>query len=49
MLIKVNRFLRKIVLILGVLCVAFRLADKQMSKQLEEYEGFQTEEFDDIW
>ena len=49
MLLKLNRFLRKIVLILGVLCVVFRLADKQMSKQLEEYEEFQTEEFDDIW
>ncbi len=49
MLLKLNRFLRKIVIILGALCVIFKLADKQMSKQLEEYEGFQTVEFDDIW
>ncbi len=49
MLLKLNRFLRKIVIILGALCVILKLADKQMSKQLEEYEGFQTEEFDDIW
>jgi len=46
---KLNRFLRKVVLILGAVCIIFKLADKQMSKQLEQYEGFQTEEFDDIW
>lgn len=49
MLLKLNRFLRKVVLILGAICVIFKLADKHMSKQLEQYEEFQTEEFDDIW
>ncbi|MBQ3610643.1 MAG: hypothetical protein IJA01_00040 [Firmicutes bacterium] len=46
---KLNRFLRKVVLILGAVCIIFKLAYKQMSKQLEQYEGFQTKEFDDIW
>ena len=49
MLLKINRTLRKLVLILGAICVVFKLADKQMTKQLEQYEEFQTEEFDDIW
>lgn len=53
MLIKLNRFLRKIVLVLGALCMIFKLldrdTDKPKSKHKVKTEGFQTHEFDDIW
>lgn len=49
MLLKLNRFLRKVVLIVGAVCIIFKIADKQMNKQPEQHEGFQTKEFDDIW
>lgn len=49
MLLKVNRTLRKFVLVIGALCVIFKLADCKASKKREKHEGFQTAEFDDIW
>lgn len=49
MLFKLNRFLRKVVLIIGAVCVIGKLAEKKMSLPKENLEGFQTEEFDDIW
>ena len=49
MILKISKALRKLVLIIGAICIVFKLADRQMSKQIEKYDGFQTEEFDDIW
>lgn len=49
MLIKVNRFLRYIVLILGGLCIVFKLGEKKATEKETFGEGFQREEFDDIW
>lgn len=53
MLLKLNRFLRKIVLVLGALCVIFKLLNKESeqseTKHRTKHEGFQTHEFDDIW
>lgn len=53
MILKLNRFLRKIVLVLGALCIIFKLLDrgteKPKSKHKVKTEGFQTHEFDDIW
>ncbi len=49
MLFKLNRFLRNVVLIIGAVCVIGKLAEKKMSLPKENLEGFQTEEFDDIW
>ena len=49
MLLKLNRILRNIVLIIGVLCVIFKLAGSKGSKKNDQSEDFQTVEFDDIW
>ena len=49
MLLKLNRFLRNIVLIVGAVCIIFKLADSRTSQKKEQKEGFQTVEFDDIW
>ena len=49
MLIKLNRILRYIVLILGGLCVIFKLKEKKTTEKELFGEGFQREEFDDIW
>lgn len=49
MLIKLNRILRYIVLILGGLCVIFKLKEKKATEKELFGEGFQREEFDDIW
>lgn len=49
MLIKLNKFLRNVVLIIGAVCVVCRLAEKKIGQPKKQAEGFQTEEFDDIW
>ena len=50
MILKINRFLRNIVLILGALCLIFKLVDKQTGQpKVKEETDFQIEEFDDIW
>lgn len=49
MLLKLNRILRNIVLIIGSVCVILKLADNKASKKNNQGEGFQTVEFDDIW
>ena len=49
MLLKLNRILRNIVLIIGALCIVFKLAEKKTSQKNDQREGFQTVEFDDIW
>lgn len=49
MLIKLNRILRYIVLVLGGLCVIFKLREKKATEGETFGEGFQREEFDDIW
>ncbi len=49
MLLKLNRILRKIVLIIGAVCVISKLFEKQANKPKQQREGFQIEEFDDIW
>lgn len=49
MLIKLNRILRYIVLVLGGLCVIFKLREKKATERETFGEGFQREEFDDIW
>ena len=49
MLLKINRVLRNIVLIVGALCVVFKLAECKVNKKDNQREDFQTVEFDDIW
>ncbi|MDO5414781.1 MAG: hypothetical protein Q4F78_04865 [Bacillota bacterium] len=49
MLLKLNRIMRKMVLVLGAVCLVFKLLDKKTSRPVSQREGFQTEEFDDIW
>ena len=49
MILKINRFLRKIVLVIGALCIVLKLADSRTGQKKDQREGFQTEEFDDIW
>lgn len=49
MLIKLNRILRYIVLVLGGLGVLYKLRDKKAVERETFGEGFQREEFDDIW
>lgn len=49
MLLKLNRALRKIVLMIGAICIIFKIADSRHSHKKEQREGFQTVEFDDIW
>lgn len=49
MILKLNRFLRKIVLVLGAICIIFKLMDKKTCQKKVQHEGFQTQEFDDIW
>lgn len=49
MLLKLNRIMRKIILVLGAVCVIFKLFDNKASQPKSQREGFQTEEFDDIW
>lgn len=49
MLLKLNRALRNVVLIIGAICLICKLADNKSAKMKEQNEGFQTVEFDDIW
>jgi len=49
MLSKLNRILRNIVLIIGAVCIIFKLTDSKSNKKSDRGEGFQTVEFDDIW
>lgn len=49
MILRINRILRKIVLVIGAICIIFKLAETKKSKKSEQNEGFQTVEFDDIW
>ena len=49
MLLKLNRLLRYVVLILGGLCAVMRLLDKTRDKTIENKDDYQPVEFDDIW
>lgn len=49
MLLKLNRVMRKILLITGAIFLIFKLTDSKEADKRSEQEGFQTEEFDDIW
>ena len=49
MLLKLNRVLRNIVLVIGALCIVFKLAESKANKKSDQSEEFQTVEFDDIW
>lgn len=49
MLLKLNRIMRKIVLVLGAVAAVYKLFERRSSLPKEQHEGFQTEEFDDIW
>ena len=49
MFLKLNRFLRKVVLVISALCIIFKIADNKSEKKKEHEEAFQTVEFDDIW
>lgn len=49
MLIKINSVMRKAVLIMGAIFLIFNLTEKKKAGKTSEKEGFQTEEFDDIW
>lgn len=46
---RLNGFLRKIVLVICAVCVVFKLTDRRSGQTKKKTEGFQTEEFDDIW
>lgn len=49
MLRKINRIMRNIILVAGAVLVIFKLFDSNRIEKKSEKEGFQTEEFDDIW
>ena len=49
MLLKLNKVLRKIVLVVSAICVVLKLIDKKSNQTTQQHEVFQTEEFDDIW
>ena len=49
MLLKLNRFLRYVVLIIGGLCAVLKIFDKGAKKPIEENDDYQPVEFDDIW
>ena len=49
MLLKLNRFLRYVVLIIGGLCAVMKLLDKTCDKAIESKDDYQPVEFDDIW
>ena len=49
MFTELNRKLRKLFLALGAVFALFKLIEKIEFKPLPEKEGFQQEEFDDIW
>lgn len=49
MLLKINSIMRNILLVLGVVCVIFKLLDKKVSQPKDQQDIFQTVEFDDIW
>lgn len=49
MLMKINRVMRKILLITGAVLLIFKVTEKKKIDRKAEEEGFQTEEFDDIW
>ena len=49
MLSKINRATRKIILIVGAIFLVFKLTEDKETDKRSEQEGFQTEEFDDIW
>lgn len=46
---KINKVLRNIVLIVGALYGVCRLFGSSKHEYVSDKEGFQTEEFDDIW
>ncbi len=46
---KINRDLRKIFVLLGAVFALFKLIEKIEFAPKPEKEGFQQEEFDDIW
>lgn len=41
--------MRSIVLVVGAVCVIFKLIDNKANQPKEQRESFQTVEFDDIW
>ena len=49
MLRKLNRFLRTIFIIMAAVFALFKLVEKIEFEKGPEPEGFQTQEFDDIW
>ena len=49
MIEKINNDMRKIFVLLGCIFALFKLLEKIEFKPLPEKEGFQQEEFDDIW
>ena len=49
MLAKINRGLRYFVLSIGGLLLIVKLMEKKKTDRRSSKEGFQTEEFDDIW
>ncbi len=49
MLVKLNRFLRNVVLIIGGLYAILKIFNKGSAKPIEEKDDYQPVEFDDIW
>lgn len=49
MLIKLNRILRNVVLVIGAICIVFKLVDKKVNEKIDVNEEFPEVEFDDIW
>lgn len=49
MLVKINNMMRTAVLISGAVFLIYKLTEKKKTGKPSEREGFQTEEFDDIW
>ena len=49
MLLKLNRFLRYVVLIVGGICAVQKFMDKKAATPIEEKDDYQPVEFDDIW
>ena len=49
MLIRINRTLRKILLIAAPIILIYKLIDNSSRLNQSKEEGFKTKEFDDIW
>lgn len=49
MLREINSKLRKLILIIGSGLLVFKLIEGRGKSEKPDREGFQTEEFDDIW